>query len=147
MPDVSGLVGLLPRAELIMLPIPPGCAIDRDLAGGTFPEGDETEPDDGWAVFSGTSAACPQVAGVCALILQACPRLGPAEVRELLTTTARDVTTGTNHPNFGNEAVPGPDNATGARPGRRAEGRPAGEAALQHDARRPRAARPGGRRR
>ena len=113
-PDVSGLVGLLPRAELIMLPIPPGCAIDRDLAGGTFPEGDETEPDDGWAVFSGTSAACPQVAGVCALILQACPRLGPAEVRELLTTTARDVTTGTNHPNFGNEAVPGPDNATGA---------------------------------
>ena len=113
-PDVSGLVGLLPRAELIMLPIPPGCAIDRDLAGGTFPEGDETEPDDGWAVFSGTSAACPQVAGACALILQACPRLGPAEVRELLTTTARDVTTGTNHPNFGNEAVPGPDNATGA---------------------------------
>ena len=113
-PDVSGLVGLLPRAELIMLPIPPGCAIDRDLAGGTFPEGDETEPDDGWAVFSGTSAACPQIAGVCALLKQACPRLGPAEVRELLVTTARDVTAGTNHPNFGHKAVAGPDTATGA---------------------------------
>src|SRR5215217_305711 len=113
-PDVSGLVGLLPKAELIMLPVPPGSAIDRDLAGGTYPVGDETAPDDGWAVFSGTSAATPQVAGVCALLKQACPRLGPAEVRELLTTTARDVTVGTNHPNFGNPAVPGPDTATGA---------------------------------
>jgi subtilisin family serine protease len=113
-PDVSGLVGLLPQAELIMLPVPPGCAIDRDLAGGTYPEGDETAPDDGWAVFSGTSAATPQVAGVCALLKQACPRLGPAEVRELLMTTARDVTAGTNHPNFGHTAVPGPDTATGA---------------------------------
>jgi len=113
-PDVSGLVGLLPKAELIMLPVPPGSAIDRDLAGGTYPVGDETAPDDGWAVFSGTSAATPQVAGVCALLKQACPRLGPAEVRELLMATARDITAGTNHPTFGNTAVPGPDTATGA---------------------------------
>jgi len=28
-------------------------------------------------------------------------------------STARDVTTGTNHPNFGNAAVVGPDTATG----------------------------------
>jgi subtilisin family serine protease len=112
-PDLSGLVGMLPRAELIMLPVPPGRRLDRDLAGGSFPEGDETAADDGWAVFSGTSAACPQVAGVCALLTQACPRLAPAEVRDVLMATARDVTTGTNHPNFGNRATAGPDTATG----------------------------------
>jgi hypothetical protein len=50
---------------------------------------------------------------VCALIKQACARLTPPEVRDILMSTARDVTTGTNHPNFGNAAVAGPDNATG----------------------------------
>ena len=92
---------------------PGGLRARPQLAGGTHPEGDETAGDDGWAVFSGTSAACPQVAGVCALILQACAGLSPSEVRDLLTSTARDVTAGTNHPNFGNAAVPGPDDATG----------------------------------
>jgi subtilisin family serine protease len=112
-PDLSGLVGMRPGAQLIMLPVPEGCALDTQLAGGTHPNGDETAPDDGWAAFSGTSAATPQVAGVCALIKQACARLAPAEIREILMTTARDVTTGTNHPNFGNAAVAGPDTATG----------------------------------
>ncbi len=112
-PDLSGLVGMRPGAQLIMLPVPEGCALDTQLAGGTHPNGDETAPDDGWAAFSGTSAATPQVAGVCALMKQGCARLLPAEIREILMTTARDVTTGTNHPNFGNAAVAGPDNATG----------------------------------
>src|SRR3712207_5891708 len=70
-PDVSGLVGMRPRAAYIMLPVQPGDAIDRDLGDGTsHPNGDETPPDDGWAAFSGTSAAAPQVAGVCALLRQ-----------------------------------------------------------------------------
>ena len=112
-PDVSGLVGMRPGAQSIMLPVPEGCALDVQLSGGSHPNGDETPGNDGWAAFSGTSAACPQVAGVCALILQACPRLTPAEVRNILMTTARDVTTGTNHPNFGIAAGPGPDAATG----------------------------------
>jgi len=112
-PDVSGLVGLRPRAMYIMLPIPAGCAIDVGNGGGTHPDGDETATDDGWAAFSGTSAAAPQIAGVCALIRQACNRLGPAAIRDVLMTTATDVTTGTNHPNFGNAAVAGPDTATG----------------------------------
>ena len=114
MPDLSGLVGMRPSAQLIMLPVPEGCALDTQLAGGTHPNGDETAGNDGWAAFSGTSAATPQVAGVCALLKQACAVLAPAEIREILMTTARDVTTGTNHPNFGNRAVAGPDNATGA---------------------------------
>jgi subtilisin family serine protease len=112
-PDLSGLVGMLPNAMSIMLPLPEGCTIDAGNSGGSWPNGDETANNDGWAAFSGTSAATPQIAGVCALIKQACPSLSPPEVRNILMTTARDVTTGTNHPNFGNAAVAGPDTATG----------------------------------
>jgi subtilisin family serine protease len=112
-PDVSGIVGMRPKAMNIMLPLPAGCAIDTGNAGGSHPNGDETPNNDGWAAFSGTSAACPQVAGVCALIKQACTSLTPAQVRSILMSTARDVTTGTNHPVFGNAATTGPDLATG----------------------------------
>jgi subtilisin family serine protease len=113
-PDVCGLVGMLPRAAYIMLPLQPGDQIDQGLAGGTHPNGDETAPDDGWAAISGTSAAAPQLAGVCALVKQACPALSPADVRDVLRATARDVTAGTCNPNTGgNPAGPGPDLATG----------------------------------
>jgi len=42
----------------------------------------------GYVGISGTSASCPQVAGVCALILSANPDLTPMEVREALLMTA-----------------------------------------------------------
>lgn len=113
-PDVSGLVGMLPRAAYIMLPLEPGDQIDTGSAGGTHPNGDETAGNDGWAAISGTSAAAPQVAGVCALMRQACARLTPAEIRNILRQTATDVTAGVNHPNFGNAAAVGFDLATGA---------------------------------
>ena len=113
-PDLSGLVGMRPRAAYIMLPVQPGDEIDQSHAGGTHPEGDETDPDDGWAAFSGTSAAAPQIAGVCALIKQARPDLQPAQVRDILVRSARDVTAGENHPRFANAAGPGFDLATGA---------------------------------
>jgi Subtilase family len=112
-PDVSGLVGMRPKAAYLMLPVEPNDEIDRGNAGGTHPNGDETPNDDGWAAFSGTSAAAPQVAGAVALLKQAAPRLTPAEVRDILMRTARDVTTGRNHPNFDQPAVAGPDTATG----------------------------------
>ena len=111
-PDVSGLVGLTPSAAYIMLPVESGDEIDRDSSGGTHPETDETTNRDGWAAFSGTSAACPQVAGVCALLKQACPRLGPNEIRDILLRTARDVTAGRNA--MGQRAGAGFDLATGA---------------------------------
>lgn len=100
-----------------MLPLEAGDAIDIGNAGGTHPNGDETANNDGWAAFSGTSAAAPQLAGAAALIKQACPALGPAAVRNILMKTARDVTAGTCnatalHPS-GNAAGPGPDLATG----------------------------------
>ncbi len=117
-PDVTGLVGMRPNADYIMLPLPPGCDIDRDVSAH-----DGTGPGDGWSVISGTSAAAPQLAGVVALLKQKNPGLSPAEVKAALTATARDVSKGhanttanpvPNHP----EGVPipagaGPDGATG----------------------------------
>jgi subtilisin family serine protease len=113
-PDVCGLVGVLPHAIYIALPIPAGCEIDRELAGGRFPNDDETRANDGWAVFSGTSAACPQVAGICALLRQVNPGLTPAAIRTLLTETGRDVTVGHGSEGTGSPAAgPGFDLATG----------------------------------
>lgn len=114
-PDVCGLVGMKPKAAYIMLPLQPGCAIDVSLAGAVHPNGDETPNSDGWAAISGTSAAAPQLAGVAALIKQACPRLTPAEVRDIMVRTAIDVTTGNcNTSSSGAAAGPGTDLATGA---------------------------------
>jgi subtilisin family serine protease len=117
-PDVCGLVGMKPRAAYIMLPVEPGDKSDVDLSGGTHPNGDETANNDGWAAFSGTSAAAPQLAGVAALIKQACPKLKPADVRHIMMKTARDVTTGNansvpGHQAGGHPATVGPDLATG----------------------------------
>jgi subtilisin family serine protease len=111
-PDVSGLVGLVPSAAYIMLPVQRGDEIDRDSSGGAHPQQDETTSRDGWAAFSGTSAACPQVAGVCALLKQACPRLAADDIRDILKRTARDVTTGKNA--MAEQAKAGYDLATGA---------------------------------
>jgi subtilisin family serine protease len=113
-PDVCGLVGLPPRAQYIMLPVEPGNELDSELSGGTYPEGDQTDAGDGWAAFSGTSAAAPQIAGACALLKQAKPGLSPVQAREILQKTARDVTAGTASPSTGgNPATAGPDLATG----------------------------------
>lgn len=113
-PDVSGLVGMRPGAAYIMLPVEPGDEIDRGLGGGAHPAKDETPGDDGWAAFSGTSAAAPQLAGVCALMKQANSQLTPSRARDNLKRTAIDVTVGTSNPRTGGVAGPGPDLATGA---------------------------------
>jgi len=114
-PDACGLVGLLPRAAYIMLPVPPGSELDT---GQSQPDeegnaGDGTAPNDGWALFSGTSAAAPQVAGVAALLLSVNPALTPAQIKEALVKTAIDVTSGRCHPRFNFSAEVGPDVATG----------------------------------
>jgi hypothetical protein len=118
-PDVCGLVGMKPKAIYIMLPLEPADDIDTGNAGSTHPNGDETTNNDGWAAFSGTSAAAPQLAGVAALIKQACPALTPAQVRNIMMSTARDVTTGNANavpggPPGGHPAAVGPDLATGS---------------------------------
>ena len=118
-PDLCGLVGMKPKAIYLMLPLEPGDDIDTGNAGSTHPNGDETANNDGWAAFSGTSAAAPQLAGVAALIKQACPGLTPAQVRNIMMSTARDVTTGNANsvpggPAGGHPATVGPDLATGS---------------------------------
>ena len=113
-PDVCGLVGMMPRARYIMLPVQPNGNADATGAGGPPPDSDETAPDDGWAVFSGTSAAAPQLAGVCALMKQASPGLSPPQARDVLKQTARDVVLGSCSASTGaNQASTGPDLATG----------------------------------
>jgi len=114
-PTVCGLVGLLPRAQYLMLPVPPRSAIDVEEAQadrGDMPDG--TRQDDGWALFSGTSAAAPQLAGVAALLLGARNDLTPPQVIEAMSATAIDVRAGRCHPRFDNPARPGADLATGA---------------------------------
>jgi subtilisin family serine protease len=113
-PDFCGLVGLLPDADYIMLPIPPRSEIDIDKA-----DHDGTGPGDAWAVFSGTSAAAPQLAGVCALLLEKNPGLTPTDIKAILRRTARDVTVGHANPLSNNGDAPlhaslGDDGATGA---------------------------------
>jgi subtilisin family serine protease len=110
-PDLCGLtgkaceVGTANRAPSIMLPVQPSSQLDRisPSTGAT---------DDGWGLFSGTSAACPQVAGVSALLLEKKPGMSPADVKAKLMATARDVTSGTS--GTGETAGPGNDDATGA---------------------------------
>ncbi|HEY9295751.1 MAG TPA: S8 family serine peptidase, partial [Phormidium sp.] len=109
-PDVCGLVGQLPDGAYIMLPIPPDGLRDRVLSV----VGDGTLPSDGWAAFSGTSAAAPQIAGICALMKQVDPSLSPARVKQILQQTARDVVEGFSNPGTGgHRAREGLDLATG----------------------------------
>lgn len=95
-PDVCGLCGIPPSADYIILPVQSGATLEKAK---------------GWGAFSGTSAASPMVAGVCALLKEADPSLTPDDIKNLLKYTARDITTGTNAHN--KTAVAGPDGATG----------------------------------
>jgi subtilisin family serine protease len=117
-PTVCGLVGLQPRAQYLMLPVQPDCQLDQEESQPdppSDPTTDGTLADDGWALFSGTSAAAPQLAGVAALILGARPNLTPAQVIQCMTETAVDIVAGRSFPQrFNNPATPGPDLATGS---------------------------------
>ncbi|HEX9929942.1 MAG TPA: S8 family serine peptidase [Pyrinomonadaceae bacterium] len=114
-PDFCGLVGLAANhADYIMLPVQSGCEIDR---GNSLHDG--TSNNDGWGVFSGTSASAPQLAGVCALLLEKNPQLAPTEIKSILRRTCRDVVNGTgnsasNENRGGMPASGGDDGATGA---------------------------------
>jgi subtilisin family serine protease len=119
-PDFCGLVGLLPHASYIMLPVPPGSEIDHETS---VPDdglpGDGTTDHDGWGIFSGTSAAAPQLAGVCALLLEKNPGLTPSDIKSVLRRTARSVTAGAGNPFSGDNGVgepagPGDTGAAGA---------------------------------
>lgn len=94
-PDICGLVGMQPSADYIVLPVQDGAS---------------SEKEDGWGAFSGTSAASPMVAGVCALLKEVDPELTPDQVKTLLQHTATDITQGNSQYD---PAGPGRDLATG----------------------------------
>jgi hypothetical protein len=107
-PDVCGIVGRAGAAPLkghIMLPVPRGSALD----GENFPSGRKNQ---GWGIFSGTSAASPQAAGVAALMKGIARQMTPQALRSVLAQSAVDVKTGKS--SMGDEAAEGLDLATGA---------------------------------
>jgi subtilisin family serine protease len=107
-PDICGVVGradAVPMTGHIMLPVPPDSELDGDNFGSA-PKGL------GWGIFSGTSAAAPQVAGLVALMKQIKPSLMPDQIRSVLRATATDITKGKTSHNTA--AKVGPDLATGA---------------------------------
>jgi hypothetical protein len=111
-PDFCGLVGEAANgAAYIMLPVQPGAELDRLQDG--------TRANEGWGVFSGTSAAAPQLAGICALLLEKDPSLTPADIKNVLRASAQDVVLGAANAasNENRGAMPagtGIDGATGA---------------------------------
>jgi subtilisin family serine protease len=109
-PDVCGLTGKRVnigggKAPSILLPVQPESELDK-ITPSTGAN------NDGWGLFSGTSAACPQVAGVVALMLAKDSALTPSKVKQNLIKTARDVKMGSTA--HGDTAGTGPDRATGA---------------------------------
>lgn len=107
-PDFCGIVGRSeprPQSAHIMLPVPPNSNLD----GANFPSGANGT---GWGIFSGTSAACPQAAGVVALLKQIAKNLSPAQVRQVMAARSVDITKGQTA--TGVPASAGPDLATGA---------------------------------
>jgi serine protease AprX len=86
-PDICGF------AMDIILPIP-------DLLGAPT-----------WTAMGYTSCATPQVAGVCALLIEKNPSLTPQSIRSVLIETAQDITNGVSA--NGDAAGAGIDRATG----------------------------------
>ena len=101
-PDVCGLVGM-EEDRYIMLPIPPGCVIDILKAADP---NSGTTTNDGWAAFSGTSAAAPKIAGVCALLKARKPSLTPSEIKKVLQDSAIKVLEGSSNPLSSDNRIP-----------------------------------------
>jgi len=107
-PDICGVVGAsgtAPQKHHIMLPVPPTSKLD----GENFPSNRKKT---GWGIFSGTSAACPQLAGAIALFKEIRKNVNAEQARTALTKTATDITAGKSA--MGDKAVAGPNLATGA---------------------------------
>ncbi len=108
-PDVCGIVGEYSQRQHlrghIMLPVPNGSELEGENLSAA-------QGGKGWGIFSGTSAAAPQAAGLAALMLSINPNLTPDEIKSILMATATDVTKGMS--GLQDPAEVGFDLATGA---------------------------------
>ncbi|MHA1483983.1 MAG: S8 family serine peptidase [Candidatus Thorarchaeota archaeon] len=109
-PDVCGIVGCQPAGLLIEMPTEPDSEYDNDMS--TLGD-DQTDPNDGWLVASGTSSAAPQVAGLAALVIQQEPGIAVGKFKHLIMTTCTDVITGHSGAGQDVHAKKGSDLATG----------------------------------
>jgi serine protease AprX len=106
-PDFCGIVGESgpePMNAHIMLPVPIGAELDGD----NFKSKRKKL---GWGIFSGTSAASPQLAGVIALMKGIDRSLKPEQIRQLIAARCVDITSGKTA--TGESAGVGRDVATG----------------------------------
>jgi len=78
----------------------PGGEVDPTLGNGvlsTLNSGTQGPASDAYIYYEGTSMATPHVAGIASLLLSARPDLTPAQVKSILTATARTFPTGTTY--------------------------------------------------
>lgn len=108
-PDVCGIVGQQPYGVLIEMPTEPESTMDQKLSQECL---DGTGYSDGWCVFSGTSSAAPQVAGLAALMKELEPDLNVGRFKHIVMTTCTDIVTGQSYDE--DVAEKGFDKATGA---------------------------------
>lgn len=78
-PDISAPGQLVVSAVSSFATEPPAIKTTVDFNGKEYP----------FATLSGTSMSSPMVTGIVALMLQANPNLTPAQIKEIITTTAR----------------------------------------------------------
>ena len=102
-PDVCGVVGNLPHGRLLLLPVPPRSRLTRQnspfamIAASDIAALTAMTEVEGWAMFSGTSAATAMVSGAVALMLEGNPALTPLQIRQCLIKSARSVTRPGDH--------------------------------------------------
>ena len=75
-------------------------------------------PDNNYQLTTGTSVAAAEVSGIVALLLERNPKLKPADIRRILTASAKRLSPGERDDNFA--LRPDRDSAQGAAAGRSA---------------------------
>lgn len=89
-PDLCGICGKLPYAQVILMPIQPAALFDYENG-----KRDGTKQDDGWFVSSGTSAAAAYVSGLVANIIET-NLIDREEIVQVLKKACKTVNSGQN---------------------------------------------------